>query len=277
MSSLFQPKLSFESTSPKPCIVPGNALQLIDDDPSASRSHTPSSIIIIDDDSHGHVEGSADSSNDHEPGRRPIPRVRFRSRVRITSGLRRSRHDQSAASASSSASGSPSSSISAPLRWQADEHGTWGPLGRRLNAYANSTGRGKRSSTAARVKQVEDGQQPQDSVKTNERTPLLRPGRRVAYVDPELDGGGDADDEGVTQTEAELDSEEEEERALREAALKREEDAVFGQWPWRIFNRHVRTPLCAAVLIRTDPSSQWWWWHAEPVLCCFGEDSEYEE
>ena len=43
----FEPKLALAldddraSPTAKPCIVPGNALQLIDDDPAASRSHTP--------------------------------------------------------------------------------------------------------------------------------------------------------------------------------------------------------------------------------------------
>ena len=38
MAALFEQKLAIEGASPKPCIVPGNALQLMDDDPAASRS-----------------------------------------------------------------------------------------------------------------------------------------------------------------------------------------------------------------------------------------------
>ena len=55
-----------KGTSPKPCIVPGNALQLIDDDPAASRSHTPSSVIVFEDGPHAAHDASADSSADAE-------------------------------------------------------------------------------------------------------------------------------------------------------------------------------------------------------------------
>lgn len=253
MTTFLQPsKLSIEtSTSPKPYIVPGNALQLIDDDPDASRSHTPSSVIIIDDESHppnghghgnGHHEASTESGNDPEH-ERPIPRVRFRSRVRITSGLRRSKHGAhltSTSTPSSSASGSPSSSISAPLRWQADENATWGPIGRRLSAYAHSNGWQKRPRVKQeRQQQSQQGEGPK--LKADERTPLLRASRPVAYVDAGLDGGLVADDERPAMLEGEnYDSEiEEDDAALQAAALKREEEAVFGKWPWRIFNRHV--------------------------------------
>ena len=250
MAALFEQKLAIEGASPKPCIVPGNALQLIDDDPAASRSHTPSSIIILDNESRRSLdaprEPSADSSAEPD-ARRPVPRVRFRSRVRITSGLRRSRHasDPTAnpahPSPSSSASGSPSSSISAPLRWQADENAAWGPLGRRLSAYAHQNGWQKRVPTAPRSQLRNSGarQQPQPKSKMDERTPLIRPGRHVAYVDAGLDGGGEADDERLIEGEFESDDETEPDGALRAAALKREEDAVFGPWPWRLLNRHV--------------------------------------
>jgi len=96
----------------------------------------------------------------------------------------------------------------------------------------------------------------------DERTPLLGSQRaRVAYVDSELDGGGETDDERMLAGEYEdEDLEEVEEMSLRALALKREEDAVFGKWPWRLFNRH------------------WWWWHVEPVLCCCcADDSDYDE
>ncbi|KAI0344234.1 hypothetical protein BDW22DRAFT_1406626 [Trametopsis cervina] len=253
MAALFEQKLAIEGASPKPCIVPGNALQLIDDDPAASRSHTPSSVIVLDDDVHIHDHSMDSSADQADAARRPVPRVRFRSRVRITSGLRRSKHfGHPTSSPSSSASGSPSSSISAPIRWQADENGAWGPLGRRLNAYAQSNGRQKRSP-AVRSQQVSTGS------KTDERTPLIKPGRHIAYVDSGLDGGGDADDERPVGDD-ESDEETDVDSALRASALKREEDATFGSWPWRLLNRH------------------WWWWHVEPVLCiCCADDSDYED
>lgn len=291
MSKFLQTRLTIESsTSPKPCIVPGNALQLIDDDPiSASRSHTPSSVIIIDGDGHEHRDPSTESGADPESGReqeqerRPAPRVRFRSRVRITSGLRRSRHTQGPTSTpSSSASGSPSSSISAPLRWQADESSPWGPLGNRLNAYARANG--WRRSTSLRAKQererllqqVSGGQGLLADIDADERTPL-NAGRkgRVLYVDAGLDSGMDADDEGARLLEDEID---EAGQAMRAAALEREKEAMFGPWPWRIFNRHVRTWHASIIYLkRSFFLPQWWWYHVEPIFCCCVDDSEYDD
>ncbi|KAI0089852.1 hypothetical protein BDY19DRAFT_941123 [Irpex rosettiformis] len=262
MAALYEQKLSIEGSSPKPCIVPGNALQLIDDNPTPGpRSHTSSNIIILDSDHDRERQGSArelrdsttmeSSADQGSTERRPVPRVRFRSRVRITSGLRRSKHlGNPTGSHSSSASGSPSSSISAPIRWQADENGAWGPIGRRLSAYAHAHGRSKRSSGLQRALSGQPQPQPQARAKMDigERTPLIKPGRpTVAYVDAGLDGGASADDERVGDGE-DMDSEDEEGRgdiALRAAALRREEEAVFGKWPWRLFNRHVRcVPPC---------------------------------
>lgn len=229
------------STSPKPCIIPGNALQLIDDDPAASRSHTPSSVIIVDQDGHEHQhDHSTESANDNDGAHRPVPRVRFRSRVRITSGLRKSRHSANPTSTpSSSASGSPSSSISAPLRWQADERSPWGPLGNRLNAYARANG--WKRSTSLRTKQERERLQQQvPRTPIDERTPLnpAKKVARVAYVDAGLDGGMDADDEGARLLDDEADGQGD---AIRAAALEREKDMMFGPWPWRVFNKHVRT------------------------------------
>ena len=160
-------------------------------------------------------------------------------------GLRRSKHlGHPTSSPSSSASGSPSSSISAPIRWQADENGAWGPLGRRLSAYAHANGRPKRSVGLQRGWVGQQPQQPQARMKmdVSERTPLIKSGRNtVAYVDAGLDGGASADDERAVDGE-DADSEDEEAHgdiAMRAAALRREEDAVFGKWPWRLFNRHV--------------------------------------
>ncbi|KAL1940681.1 hypothetical protein VTO73DRAFT_8116 [Trametes versicolor] len=253
-------KLALEGTSPKPCIVPGNALHLIDDDPAAPRSQTPPSVIVVTED------GEDEEEDEDEEGRRtssqpPVPptgpRVRFRSRVRITSGVHRHRHSMTVngtPTPCSSASDSPSSSISAPLRYQADENGAWGPLGKRLSAYAAGNGWQRRTQGPMHTQRVQDvpviGPAPRGGKTArshHERTPLLRPGRQRSYTEEE---------EEETQTEEELGPEE---RAMRTAALRREEEAVFGKWPWRIFNRH------------------WWWWHVEPVLCCCSDDSDYEE
>ncbi|KAI0328005.1 hypothetical protein GY45DRAFT_1255967, partial [Cubamyces sp. BRFM 1775] len=262
-------KHALEGTSPKPCIVPGNALHLIDDDPAAPRSQTPPSIIIVaDENQDGDGEGDPETSEgDRRPTRPTGPRVRFRSRVRITSGVHRHRHSTSTAhgrtpTPCSSASDSPSSSISAPLRYQSDEHGTWGPLGRRLSAYAAGGGWPRRAQVQTPQMQIEQQPVPARAMVGgrvrggkarrgyDERTPLIRPDRRRMYVESEEEEDAHGRDDQLSP----------EERALRAAALRREEEAVFGKWPWRIFNRH------------------WWWWHVEPVLCCCcSDDSDYEE
>ncbi|PIL30732.1 hypothetical protein GSI_06900 [Ganoderma sinense ZZ0214-1] len=289
-------KLALESTSPKPCIVPGNALHLIDDDPAAPRSATPPSVIIVGDESEHGAEPESDGDFDvmdglglgdgegeagegagvgirrsasQPPGAtgapsgngtvRPAPRVRFRSRVRITSGVHRHRHSVSATGGStpgSTTSDSPSSSISAPLRYQADENAAWGPIGKRLSSYATSGGWQKRTQPQVQVQRYDGMPNGVRGEATrgrgglrgargySERTPLLRPpaGGGVHSEDE------DEDSQGMS----------EEERTMRASALRREEEAVFGKWPWRIFNRH------------------WWWWHVEPVFCCCADD-EYEE
>lgn len=256
-------KLSIEtSASPKPCIVPGNALQLIDDDPfSASRSHTPSSITVVDEDGvllQDHDNGGTGTLNEEEiagegeegQGRRPMPRVRFRSRVRIASGLRRGRHHTDPTTTpSSSTSGSPSSSISVPLRWQADENATWGPIGRRLSSFAQANGWQRRTPSAVRAKngQAQGQVVAVDAVtaakaKLGEREPLLGSVRHVAYVDSGLDGAWLVDEEQVGVVRRDSDETDDEERALLAAA----EEAEFGRWPWRVLNRHVsRCPSAA--------------------------------
>ncbi|RDX51514.1 hypothetical protein OH76DRAFT_1454793 [Lentinus brumalis] len=256
-------KLALEGTSPKPCIVPGNALHLIDDDPDAPRSATPTSVIIVGDESEHGGDVETDMDGDEGEGHRsesqpppsnpvrPTPRVRFRSRVRITSGVHRHRHSMSATGGStpgSSTSDSPSSSISAPLRYQADENGAWGPIGRRLSAYASAGGWQRRMHAGQDQGAIVNGAQgagTRGARGHSERTPLLGPpaGRHVY-------SGSEDDDPGSMG---------EDERTIRAAALRREEEAVFGRWPWRIFNRH------------------WWWWHVEPVLCCCADESDYDE
>ncbi|KZT08963.1 uncharacterized protein LAESUDRAFT_811060 [Laetiporus sulphureus 93-53] len=232
---MYDHKLSVEDHSPKPCIVPGNALHLIDDDPSP-RSQTPSSVIIVSNDlvdSLPHQDPSKDterSSSEPPPPARPTPRVRFRSRVRITSGVHRHRKSVSdqppRSTASSSGSGSPSSSISAPIRYHADENATWGPIGRRLSALANV----KRPPASPTLNGTGAGGAPRPGGNghADERTSLVRSGRHPAYVDP-YDGSSRLRED-----------EEYEEELLRAETLRRQEEAVFGAWPQRLFNRYVR-------------------------------------
>ncbi|PCH33093.1 hypothetical protein WOLCODRAFT_147196 [Wolfiporia cocos MD-104 SS10] len=247
-------KLSLEDHSPKPCIAPGNALHLIDDDPSP-RSQTPTSVIVLAaedtaEDGRAAAAESDRSASEPPPAARPAPRVRFRSRVRITSGVHRHRHGVggpdgqphagSGTGTPSSGSESPSSSISAPLRYHADENAAWGPLGRRLSAYANAT-RPKRML-------VVQGDGAGDDGHLGERAPLVRSARRARYA-------------ATDNEDSRLREEEEFEEELRAAALREQEDAFFGPWPQRLLNRH------------------WWWWHLEPIICCTycSEESDYEE
>ncbi|KZT68789.1 hypothetical protein DAEQUDRAFT_765989 [Daedalea quercina L-15889] len=266
---LYDPKLSIEDHSPKPCIVPGNALHLIDDDPSP-RSQTPSSVIIVADGTEIHVDGSHDhgpncggepgeagdrSSSEPPPGAHPQPRVRFRSRVRITSGVHRHRHSGTPAppgqrrlsSGTPSSGSSPSSSISAPLRYQADENATWGPLGRRLSAFA-AAGRRKNMQASPQHGDAENGGEPAAHARPNERTALLRSSRHAGYVEP-------------YDTHLREGDEDDPEEELRAAELRRQKELIFGPWPGRLLNLH------------------WWWWHLEPIVCCTycSEDSDYDE
>jgi len=172
----------------------------------------------------------------------PSMRVRFRSRVRITSGLNRHRHhwksytdpqDYLTFTASSSISGSPSSSISAPLRTRAeDDIGKpgWGTLGQRVSLLAH--GNDPKRKTRERRKSVLFAKSELRNHDLDERSPLITPAvRRLLQAEGhDQDFGSDQEDE--------------------ESRLSREIDQAFGPWPHRLLNPH------------------WWWWHMEPVVSC---------
>ena len=157
-----------------------------------------------------------------------MPKVHFRSRVRITSGLhsstrsrnrdgtnRTSTFDNGIDTANTSVSGSPSSSISAPLRYQADENNVLGPLGKRINSLAQA--RNKRNGQLRRA----------IGSSASERTPFLRASEYGPIPDYTRQRrerswvGSESEDENSTN------------------GLKREEDIMFGRWPWRLFNRYA--------------------------------------
>ncbi|KAL1686628.1 hypothetical protein GGG16DRAFT_96663 [Schizophyllum commune] len=189
-------------------------------------------------------DSSPFSPSDSPPKKRS---VRFRSRVRITSGVRghfvlpdtppaafRAR------SPSSSSSISDSSSISAPLRWRDGEKSLrdrpgWGTLGQRVSLLAGGSGRRQR---------VDDGNGdvgggsggPGRPPTVHEGTPLMQSSipRQYVYADEEED----------------------------EERLRREIDLVFGKWPGRLLN------------------SNWWWWQLEPFVCCHcicSDESDIED
>ncbi|KAH7926199.1 hypothetical protein BV22DRAFT_1046234 [Leucogyrophana mollusca] len=174
------------------------------------------------------------------------PRVHFRSRVRITSGLRHRRLSDGLASSASSISGSPSSSISAPLR----SHTTvsakgWGPLGQRVSLLTAQHHAPDTNSPLA---------------PGNHRHDDRRRHRRRHKVDPQLDADEHTrlipSSQRHLYTEEDIEDDEDEERRWRAQVI----DEVFGTWPGRLLNRH------------------WWWWQLEPIVCCICIDcSEVEE
>lgn len=178
---------------------------------------------------------AADDSHAESPYVRSTPitiknrSVRFRSRVRITSGLPR-RHAADRVTPDSSLSSSPSSSISAPLRCREDDVNTdsspWGPLGLRVKHM------GQRPRRQAADKGVDP----------SERSPLMPPSRRFYSIDQ---------DEHYNYF-AYLDD---------ETRLNREIDLAFGTWPGRLLNRHWwwwhLEPVLCCVCIDLEEEEQW--------------------
>jgi hypothetical protein len=151
--------------------------------------------------------------------------VHFRSRVRISSGFSRRRRKDLlrrqgtfiSISSDSSLSGSPSSSISAPLRSRSDDEANkpgWGPLGQRVSLLAHKS-RHTRERRHSLPREQHDAH-----MIPNERTPLRGSSPLSAYVEGEDAYEGEAD-ESVWER-------------------RREIDAVFGTWPGRLVNIHVR-------------------------------------
>ncbi|KAF9004163.1 hypothetical protein BDZ89DRAFT_1145749 [Hymenopellis radicata] len=165
----------------------------------------------------------------------PHRSVRFRSRVRITSGvhrhIHRSRSDLSTAR-ESDLSSSPSSSISAPLRTRDDEVSSpWGPLGQRVRIM--SSRRPRRPSTYQQ--------------QVNERTPLV-----YNHSAPKTPFYGDDDDDFDDNFYASPHTED------ADARLNREIDVAFGPWPGRLLNRHWwwwhMEPILCCICIELDES-----------------------
>jgi len=173
----------------KPRLLPSNALCLHLADPNAplTTPHDPS-----------HPPSDAPIQKPLRPG----GRIRFRSRVRITSGLNHFR------------SGSPSSSISAPLRYHSDEesNSTWGTLGQRVGMLASQ----KRTSGSRRNRRKGVVQTPHGN---DEHTPL-----RGSFSSPYYVTGEGVQDGDINEDEDEDDK------------LAQEIDAIFGTFPGRLLN-----------------------------------------
>ncbi|KAK0207981.1 hypothetical protein DFS33DRAFT_1300505 [Desarmillaria ectypa] len=181
---------------------------------------------------------AADDSHVENPYARSSPiaiknrSVRFRSRVRITSGLPR-RHAADRITPDSSLSSSPSSSISAPLRCREHDVNTnsspWSPLGQRVKQMAQRPRATQQQVTAK-------GFDP------NERSPLMSPSRRFYSIE---------EDEHYNYF-AYLDD---------ETRLNREIELAFGTWPGRLLNRHWWwwhiEPILCCICIELEEEEQW--------------------
>lgn len=183
-------------------------------------------------------------------------RIRFRSRVRITSGLHHHRRSAAGSSTtgsrnresiihltnddngrvaitpSSSLSGSPSSSISAPLRSRTDdEAGTpgWGPLGQRVSMFARKNRRNK----PVDCRFWADGLPgPPGQIGGTETTPLLKPSYRVKSrlsQQYHRKGRRQYDDDYFSSPQRTL--------------YPEEVDEIFGKWPVRLLNYRVTVTL----------------------------------
>ena len=165
---------------------------------------------------------------------RPGPRVRFRSRVRISAGRRRRLSNESPISSS------PSSSISAPLRTHYTGSNGWSPLGTRMGSQRlrSSTLAPSRAEVAngGKGSPVADGDwgvweedaRPSEIARydVDEHTCLVTSTTRPIYASNRY-----AHDSYHLYQE---------ERRWTEQLV----DQVFGKWPGRLLNRHVSC-VCA--------------------------------
>lgn len=195
--------------------------------------------------------------------------VRFRSRVRISTGVgRQRRHSDGLSSNASSISSSPSSSISAPLRTHYTGNNVWGPLGSRVKLaappatsfpqYRVEDASGGKGDERARRRRARPPWTYLDG-DIGERTHLLAYATRHSYV-------------GSRYVHDWYYHDAERERQWKEQLV----DQAFGKWPARLLNRHV-SHACSRMV--ADHSwffllRQWWWWHLEPILCCLCEPGE---
>jgi len=141
--------------------------------------------------------------------------VHFHSRVRITSGLRRSRGATTHAPlGDSSDSDSPSSSISAPLRFRSRDTMPRAPLTERVSRLATQALQRRRAVAAMARLRARDC----------EYAPLIGAGVPVTY--------GAAARYGVSVNHHRA-------NGVRDQSHGEDDSAAFGEWPWRALNRHV--------------------------------------
>ena len=183
------------------------------------------------------VSTQSDNVVQQKDSLRPNARVRFRSRVRITSGIgrHRGRSGSDDIGRSSSRSASPSSSISAPLRSPADNAtNAWGTLGQRVGLLGLQR-KLVRNAQAQRRQKIKQGLGPASL--PNERTPLISPQalQQGEYIEGDVMSENDL-----------LDEDSDDER------LAQEVDHIFGTFPSRLLNRHVRRTSNLLVLTNAN-------------------------
>ncbi|KIK70393.1 hypothetical protein GYMLUDRAFT_32394 [Collybiopsis luxurians FD-317 M1] len=197
--------------------------------------------------------------------------IRFRSRVRITSGVHHARRNRSLSdsiapngpaepsegdTAVSSRSSSPSSSISVPIRFREDEPTSpkWGPLGQRVRLFVSQQ---REKAKQLQEDRVSRGRRYGTEAQEASRLRREDPSRRVHEGSPLLGAHGRRQRKSLYRHEDEDDGYPET-RGDYQARLNHEIDLVFGKWPGRLLNHH------------------WWWWQIRPVICCNFDDWEGE-
>jgi len=194
-------------------------------------------VTIEDLDSYRHSksdDSGSDTSDEEEeedidPSQRggpaKVPKVTFRPRVRITSGLNRAR-SSAFYSAPSTRSCSPSSSISAPIRFHSEETAGrpgWGTLGERVTVLARRSEHKRRFRERAKrhermLKQFQGDYSITRGRRGSETSPLLaRPITPSEYICQCGVMGCQFDERRIAQ----------------------EIDAMFGTWPGRMLNPKV--------------------------------------
>jgi hypothetical protein len=153
--------------------------------------------------------------------------VHFHSRVRITSGLRRSPGNRTLND--SSDSDSPSSSISAPLRYRSQDSVPRLPLGERVSRLAAQALQKRRlaAAAAAAVASPAASRRLRATSDDREYAPFLRAGVPVTYGAVQHGDLGAEDADTDDDNRSQIDE------------LHGEDAVTFGRWPWRAPNRHV--------------------------------------
>jgi len=216
--------------------------------------------------------------------------IRFRSRVRITSGVHHknphrpvssTKTDANVDSASSHPSGlvdaseadvtgsslssSPSSSISAPIRFREDEStaSRWGPLGQRVRLFVSQqktqpsprySFRGQEARSLVHGTDVNAG--PSSSL-TAVDSGSSRTHERTPLFGPQRQRQRQRQYKPNPVVDEDESLDDLETYNAHRARSNNEIDVVFGKWPGRLLNRH------------------WWWWQMKPIVCCnYADDDE---